>query len=67
MTVFFLYTYLNQCAQQPPTEKVQISVKIWVFDDPFHKNRPVLVIWLSGGIQPSEAVIFLMKCDCKGH
>ena len=44
--------------QQPPTEKVQISVKIWIFDDPFHKKRPVLVIWLPGGIQPSGAVFF---------
>ena len=53
--------------QQPPTEKVQISVKIWVFDDPFHKKRPVLVIWLPGGIQPSGAVMFLMKWGCWGH
>ena len=30
------------CPQQPPTEKVLKSVKIWIFDDPFHKND----IWL---------------------
>ena len=44
--------------QQPPTEKVQISVKILVFDEPFHKKRPILEIWLPRGIQPSGAVIF---------
>jgi hypothetical protein len=52
--------------QQPPTEKVQIKVKIWVFDDQFHKKE-VLVIWLPWSIQPSGAVIFLMKWGCKGH
>ena len=44
--------------QQPLTEKVQISLKIWVFDDQFHKKMPVLVICLPGSIQPSGAVIF---------
>ena len=53
--------------QQPPTEKIQISVKIWVFDYPFHKKRLLLVIWLPGGIQSSGAVIFLMEWGCKGH
>jgi hypothetical protein len=47
--------------QQPLTEKVLKSVKIWIFDDPFHKNRPVLVILVSGIIEPSGSVIFLMK------
>ena len=41
--------------QQPPTEIVLISVKNWIFDDPFHKKGPVLVILI---IQPSGSVIF---------
>ena len=53
--------------QQPPIERVQISVKIWIFDDPFHKNGPLLVTFLPGSIQPSGAVICLMKWGCKGH
>ena len=32
------------CPQQPLTEKVLKSVKNWIFDDPFHKNGPGLVI-----------------------
>ena len=40
------------CPQQPPTEKVLKSVKIWIFDDPFHKNGPVLVILEPGIIKP---------------
>ena len=53
--------------QQPPIERVQISVKIWIFDDPFHKKGPLLVTFLPGSIQPSGAVICLMKWGCKGH
>ena len=53
--------------QQPPIERVQISVKIWIFDDPFHKKGLLLVTFLPGSIQPSGAVICLMKWDCKGH
>ena len=30
----------------------QISVKNWIFDDPFHKKGPVLVILVPGMIQP---------------
>ena len=26
--------------QKPPIERVQTSVKIWIFDDPFHKKGP---------------------------
>ena len=40
--------------QQPPTEKYQISVKNWIFDDPFHKKGSVLFILVSGMIQSSE-------------
>ena len=53
--------------QQPPTEIVLISVKNWIFDDPFHKKGPVLVILVPGMIQPSQSVMFLMKWGCKGH
>ena len=46
--------------QQPPTERYQISVKNWIFDDPFHKKGPILVIWVPWMIQPSRSVFF---CD----
>ena len=46
--------------QQPLTEMVLISVKNWIFDDPFHKKGP-------GMIQPSGSVMFLMKWGCRGH
>ena len=39
--------------QQPLQEEYQISVKNWIFDDPFHKKGLVLVIWVLGMIQPS--------------
>ena len=47
--------------QQPPTEKVLISVKIWIFDDSFYKKGPVLVILVPGMIKPSRLVLFLME------
>ena len=53
--------------QQPPTEIVLISVKNWIFDDPFHKKGPIMVILVPGLIQPSQSVMFLMKWGCKGH
>ena len=31
--------------QQPFQEEYQISVKNWIFDDPFHKKGLVLFIW----------------------
>ena len=40
------------CPQQPLTEKVLKAVKIWIFNDPFHKNGPVLVILVPGIIKP---------------
>ena len=39
----------------------QILVKNWIFDDPFHKKGPLLVILVPGMIQPSGSVNFLMK------
>ena len=45
----------------------QILVKIWIFDDPFHKKRIVLVICVLGMIQQSSWVNFLMKWGCWGH
>ena len=47
--------------QQPPTRKVLKSVKNWSFEDPFHKNGPVLVILMPGMIQPSESGVSLVK------
>ena len=48
-------------------KEYQISVKNWIFDDPFHKNRPVLVILVPGIIEPLGSVNFLMKWGCWGH
>ena len=48
------------CPQQPLTEKVLKSVKNWIFNDPFHKNGPVLVILVPRIIEPSGSVIFLI-------
>ena len=39
-------------------EEYQISVKNWIFDDPFHKKGLVLVIWVLGMIKSSRSVIF---------
>ena len=41
------------CPQQPSTEKRFKSVKIWIFDDPFHQNGPVLVILVPVIIRPA--------------
>ena len=45
----------------------QISVKKWIFDDPFHKEGLVLIIWVLGMIQTSGSVFFLMNWGCWGH
>ena len=37
----------------PQQKEYQISMKNWIFDDPFHKKGLVLVIWALGMIQPS--------------
>ena len=47
--------------EQPPKEKYQISVKSWIFDDPFHKKGPVLAFLVPGMIQSSEPVSPLIK------
>jgi hypothetical protein len=47
--------------QQPLQEEYQISVKNWIFEDPFHKKGLVLFIWLLGMIKSSGSVIVLMK------
>ena len=44
-----------------------ILVKNWIFDDPFHKKGPLLVILVPGMIQSSGSAIFLMKWGCRGH
>ena len=48
-------------------KKYQISVKNWIFDDPFHKKGPLLVILVPRMIQPSGSVNFLMKWGCWDH
>ena len=45
----------------------QISVKNWIFDDPFHKKGLILVIWVLGMIKPSGSVDVLMKWGCWSH
>ena len=53
--------------QQPLTERYQISVKYWIFDDLFYKKGLLLVIWVLGMIKPSGSVNILMKWGCRGH
>ena len=45
----------------------QISVKNRIFDDPFYRKGPLLVILVPGMIQPSGSVKNLMKWGCWGH
>ena len=45
----------------------QISVKNWIFDDPFHKKGLILVIWVLGMIKSSGSVDFLIKWGCWGN
>jgi hypothetical protein len=34
------------------------DLNIWIFDNPFHKKGPILVICLPGSIQASGALFF---------
>ena len=45
----------------------QISLKNWIFDDPFHKKGPALVFLAPGIIQLSGSGSFLVKWGCWGH
>ena len=45
----------------------RISVKIWIFDELFHKRGTVLVILVPGMFQPPQSVMLLMKCGCKSY
>ena len=59
-------TSLNSLRQK----EYHISLKSLVFDDPFHKKGPVLVILVPGMIQSSGSGSFLMKWGfrgCWGH
>ena len=47
--------------QQPPTEKVSDISKKWIFDDPFHRKGPVLILLVPGIIQPSRSGSQLIK------
>ena len=40
--------------QQPHKEKVPDISKKWIFDDPFHRKGPVLIILVPGMIPPSR-------------
>jgi hypothetical protein len=48
----------KRLASQPPIERVSDISKNWIFDDPFHKKGPVLVVLVSGMIQPSGSGSF---------
>ena len=43
-----------------------ILVKNWIFDDPFHKKLPVLVILVPVMIRPSGSESFLWKLGFLG-
>ena len=43
-----------------------ILVKNWIFDDPFHKKLPVLVILVPVMIRPSRSGSFLRKLGIRG-
>jgi hypothetical protein len=43
-----------------------ILVKNWIFDDPFHKKLPVLVILVPVMIRPSGSGSFLGKLGFRG-
>jgi hypothetical protein len=43
-----------------------ILVKNWIFDDPFHKKLPVLVILVPVMIKPSGSGSFLEKLGSRG-
>ena len=47
--------------QQPLTERVSNISKNWIFDDPFHKNEPALVILVPGTIESSSSGSSLIK------
>ena len=53
--------------QQPPTARVYYISKKWIFDDPFHKKGPVLIILVPGMIQQSRSGRKLMKKGCRGQ
>ena len=44
----------------------QILVKNWIFDDPFHKKLPVMVLLVPVMIRPSVSGSFLRKLGFRG-
>ena len=48
-------------------KRCQISVKNWIFNDPFHTKGLVLIIWVLRMIKSLESVFFLMKWGYPGH
>ena len=59
--------WLASTASDRKAKGCQILVKNWIFDDPFLKKGPLLVILGPGMIQSSSSVNFLMKWGCWGH
>ena len=66
LSTSFLKNYIGW-PQQPLLEEYQISVRNWIFDDPFHKKGLILVIRVLGMNKSSGSVNFKMKWDCWGH
>ena len=44
--------------QRPPSERVPYISENWIFNDPFHKKLPVLVILVPVMIRPSGSGSF---------
>ena len=62
LKLFWPHANLNSLHQKG----CHILVKNWIFDDPFHKKLPVLVILVPVMIRPSGSGGFLRKLDFRG-
>jgi hypothetical protein len=60
-------TFLTSCGLNSLRQKgCHILVKNWIFDDPFHKKLPVMVILVPMMIRPSGSGSFLRKLGFRG-
>jgi hypothetical protein len=60
-------TFLTSCGLKALHQKgCHILVKNWIFDDPFHKKLPVLVILVPMMIKPSGSGSFWRKLGFRG-
>jgi hypothetical protein len=60
-------TFLTSCGLNGLRQKgCHILVKNWIFDDPFHKKLPALVILVPVMIRPSGSGSFFMKLGFRG-